>query len=216
MSVIIDNYQQIGTLLSHGKHYQRILDLAHTHTLIGPYDLAAQCLPRVALTRLVRRGQLIRISRGLYALPDRPVSEHGALAETASKYPHVIACLLSALRFHDLTTQSPFEVWLAIPNKARAPRIDYPPLRIIRFSGAALTEGVEVYRIDGEPIRITSMARTVVDCFKYRNKTGLRWLWRPCMSPGEKSGLAWMSSGIMLACVEWPMSCVLIWKACHD
>jgi predicted transcriptional regulator of viral defense system len=153
--------------------YQRILDLAHTHTLIRPCDLAAQGLPRVALTRLVRRGQLIRISRGLYALPDRPVSEHGALAETARKYPHVIACLLSALRFHDLTTQSPFEVWLAIPNKARAPRIDYPPLRIIRFSGAALTEGVEVYRIDGVPIRITSVARTVTDCFKYRNKIGL-------------------------------------------
>lgn len=101
------------------------------------------------------------------------MSEHSALAETARKYPHVIACLLSALRFHDLTTQSPFEVWLAIPNKARAPRIDYLPLRIIRFSGAALTEDVEVYRIEGVPIRITSVARTVVDCFKYRNKIGL-------------------------------------------
>jgi predicted transcriptional regulator of viral defense system len=101
------------------------------------------------------------------------VSEHGALAETARKYPHAIVCLLSALRFHDLTTQSPFEVWLAIPNKARAPRIDYPPLRIIRVSGAALTEGVEVHQIDGVPVRITNVARTVADCFKYRNKIGL-------------------------------------------
>jgi predicted transcriptional regulator of viral defense system len=153
--------------------YQRILDFAHTHALIRPSDLAAQGLPRVALTRLVRRGQLIRISRGLYARPDRPVSEYGALAETARKYPHAIVCLLSALRFHDLTTQSPFEVWLAIPNKARAPRIDYPPLRIVRFSGAALTEGVEVHQIDGVPVCITNVARTVADCFKYRNKIGL-------------------------------------------
>jgi predicted transcriptional regulator of viral defense system len=91
----------------------------------------------------------------------------------ARKHPKAIVCLLSALRFHELTTQSPFEVWLAIPNKARAPRFDYPPLRIVRFSGSLLNEGIEEHTIDGVPVRITSVARTVADCFKYRNKIGL-------------------------------------------
>ena len=120
-----------------------------------------------------RQGRLQRVGRGLYALPDRSVSEHNALAEVARKHPQAIVCLLSALRFHDLTTQSPFEVWLAIPNKARAPNMDYPPLRIVRFSGAALTRGVEDHVIDGVPVRVTSVARTVADCFKFRNKIGL-------------------------------------------
>jgi predicted transcriptional regulator of viral defense system len=82
-------------------------------------------------------------------------------------------CLLSALRFHGLTTQAPFEVWLAIENKALAPKLEYPPLRIVRFSGVALTEGVEEHIVDGVTIRITSVAKTVADCFKYRNKIGL-------------------------------------------
>ncbi len=153
--------------------YQNILDLAAERSLIRPRDLTERGLPTVALTRLVRQGRLQRVGRGLYALPDRPVSEHNALAEVARKHPQAIVCLLSALRFHDLTTQSPFEVWLAIPNKARAPKMDYPPLRIVRFSGAALTRGVEDHVIDGVPVRVTSVARTVADCFKFRNKIGL-------------------------------------------
>jgi predicted transcriptional regulator of viral defense system len=152
---------------------QTILDLAAERGLIRPRDLTERGLPTVALTRLVRQGRLQRVGRGLYALPDRPVSEHNALAEVARKHPQAIVCLLSALRFHDLTTQSPFEVWLAIPNKARAPKMDYPPLRIVRFSGAALTRGVEDHVIDGVPVRVTSVARTVADCFKFRNKIGL-------------------------------------------
>ena len=153
--------------------HQNILDLAAERGLIRPCDLTERGLPTVALTRLVRQGRLQRVGRGLYALPDRPVSEHNALAEVARKHPHAIVCLLSALRFHDLTTQSPFEVWLAIPNQARAPKMNYPPLRIVRFSGTALTRGVEDHVIGGVPVRVTSVARTVADCFKFRNKIGL-------------------------------------------
>ena len=153
--------------------YQNILDLAAERGLIRPRDLTERGLPTVALTRLVRQGRLQRVGRGLYALPDRPVSEHTALAEVSRKHPQAIVCLLSALRFYDLTTQSPFEVWLAIPNKARAPKVGYPPLRIVRFSGEALTVGVEDHVIDGVPVRVTSVARTVADCFKFRNKIGL-------------------------------------------
>ena len=154
-------------------NYQSILSLARTHGIIRPRDLVAQGLPRVALTRLVRQGLLDRVARGLYASPDRSVSEHGTLAEVARKHPQAIVCLLTALRVHDLTTQSPFEVWLAIPNKARAPKLEYPPLRIVRFSAATLTDGIEDHQIDGVTVRVTNVARTVADCFKFRNKIGL-------------------------------------------
>ena len=153
--------------------HQNILDLAAQRGLIRPCDLDALGLPSIALTRLVRQGLLSRVGRGLYARPDRTVSEHGTLAEVARKHPQAIICLLSALRVHDLTTQAPFEVWIAIPNKAHAPKMDYPPLRVMRFSGAALTEGIETHRIDGVTVRVTNVARTVADCFKFRNKIGL-------------------------------------------
>jgi len=104
--------------------YQQILDLTKHKGLIRSRDLAARKLPRVALTRLVRQGLLIRVGRGLYSLPDRKISGLGALAEGAQKHPQSIVCLLSALRVHELTTQAPFEVWIAIPNKARAPKMD--------------------------------------------------------------------------------------------
>ena len=152
---------------------QRLLDYANTRGLVRPMDLIQHGIPRVALTRAVQSGQLERVSRGLYALPGRTVSAHGSLAEVARRVPKGVVCLLSALRFHDLTTQAPFEVWLAIDNKAGTPKLDYPPLRIVRFSGAALTEGVEEHVIDGVTVRVTDVAKTVADCFKYRNKIGL-------------------------------------------
>ena len=151
----------------------RLLELVRSQGLIRPRDLAPLDIPRVALTRAVRRGELERIGRGLYGLPGRPVSAHGTLSEIARKVPKGVVCLLSALRFHGLTTQAPFEVWLAIDNKAIAPKLDYPPLRIVRFSGAALTEGVEEHVVDGVTVRVTGVAKTVADCFKYRNKIGL-------------------------------------------
>lgn len=154
-------------------NHQRILALAANQGLIRPRDLDEWSLPRVALTRLVRQGRLERVGRGLYATPGRPASEHGSMAEVARRHPQAIVCLLSALRVHGLTTQSPFELWVAIPNKSRAPRIDYPPLRVVRFSGVGLTDGIEEHAIDGVVVRVTSVARTVADCFKFRNKIGL-------------------------------------------
>jgi len=152
---------------------RRLLDLTRARGLVRPRDLESLAISRVALTRAVRRGQLQRIGRGLYGLPGREVSANGSLAEVARRVPKGVICLLSALRFHDLTTQAPFEVWLAIENKAVAPKLDYPPLRIVRFSGVAFTEGVEEHVVDAVTIRVTSVAKTVADCFKYRNKIGL-------------------------------------------
>ncbi|MBK7673374.1 MAG: AbiEi antitoxin N-terminal domain-containing protein [Candidatus Accumulibacter sp.] len=152
---------------------ERLIELARSRGVIRPCDLAPFGIPRVSLTRAVRRGLLERIGRGLYGLPGREVSAHGLLAEVARRVPKGVVCLLSALRFHGLTTQAPFEVWLAIENKALAPKLDYPPLRIVRFSGEAFTEGVEEHVVDSVTIRITGVAKTVADCFKYRNKIGL-------------------------------------------
>ena len=152
---------------------ERLIDLVRSQGLIRPSDLVPLGISRVSLTRAVRRGQLQRIGRGLYGLPGREVSAQGSLAEVALRVPKGIVCLLSALRFHGLTTQAPFEVWLAIENKATRPKLDYPPLRVVRFSGAAFTEGVEAHIVDGVTVRVTGVAKTVADCFKYRNKIGL-------------------------------------------
>jgi len=150
-----------------------ILALVRDEGLLRPADLESYGLPRVSLTRLVRQGRLARVGRGLYALPDREVSEHSALAEVSRRHPRVVVCLLSALRFHELTTQAPHEVWIAIPNKARAPRLEYPPIRVARFAEASMREGIDEHRIDGVPVRVTNVAKTIADCFKYRNKLGL-------------------------------------------
>lgn len=162
-----------NTLSDMNEPAERLIDLARSQGLIRPCDLLPLGIPRVSLTRAVRRGQLERVGRGLYGLPGREVSAQGALAEVALRVPNGVVCLLSALRFYGLTTQAPFEVWLAIENKAIRPKLDYPPLRIVRFSGSALTEGVEEHVVDGVTVRITGVAKTVADCFKYRNKIGL-------------------------------------------
>ncbi|MDP1870232.1 MAG: AbiEi antitoxin N-terminal domain-containing protein [Gallionella sp.] len=152
---------------------ERLIDFARSQGLIRSCDLTQQGIPRVSLTRAVRQGQLERIGRGIYGLPGRSISAHSSLAEVACRVPKGIICLLSALRFHGLTTQAPFEVWLAIENKAVTPKLDYPPLRIVRFSGTAFTDGIEEHIVDGVTIRVTSVAKTVADCFKYRNKIGI-------------------------------------------
>jgi len=109
----------------------------------------------------------------MYELPNADVTENHSLAEACRRVPHGVICLLSALRFHDLTTQSPFQVWMAIDYKARQPRMDGLQLRVVRFSGKALTSGVEEHMIEGVEVKVYCPAKTVADCFKYRNKIGL-------------------------------------------
>lgn len=152
---------------------QATLALARKKGILRTRDLATARIPRVILTRLCRQGQLKRLGRGLYALPETDISENHTLAEIARKSPRAIICLLSALRFHGLTTQDPARVWIAIDGKARKPRIEGVTLKTVRFSGAARTHGLETHIIEQVPVRITSAAKTVADCFKYRNKIGL-------------------------------------------
>ncbi|MBP6531092.1 MAG: AbiEi antitoxin N-terminal domain-containing protein [Burkholderiales bacterium] len=136
-------------------------------------ELVAAGFTRSELSRGVATGELVRVGRGLYALPGVELSEHGSLATVAKRAPGVVFCLLTALRLHELTTQAPFEVWIAIGNKSHPPRLDYPPLRTMRFSEASLRAGVETRAIDGVPVHVTGVAKTVADCFKFRNKIGL-------------------------------------------
>jgi predicted transcriptional regulator of viral defense system len=138
-----------------------------------PRDLARLGLRREYAQRLAARGELVRVARGLYAIPDAEVSSHRTLAEVAKAVPGGTICLLTALRYHGLTTQSPPEVWIALDVHGWKPRNTPFPVRTVYFSGAALTEGVETHKIDGVPVRIYSAAKTVADCFKYRNKIGV-------------------------------------------
>ncbi|MFP4063664.1 MAG: AbiEi antitoxin N-terminal domain-containing protein [Halochromatium sp.] len=152
---------------------QKVLDLAAERGILRPSDLDRYGIPKKSLYRLARAGRLERVGRGLYVLPGAEPSEHRSLAEAAKRVPSGVICLLTALRFHELTTQAPFEVWLAIDEKAWRPQVDYPPLRIVRFSGPALREGIEEHGLEGVRVRVYSPAKTVADCFKYRNKIGL-------------------------------------------
>lgn len=152
---------------------ERILKLAARQRLVRPRDVEALGIARAFLTRLERRGLIERRARGVYVLADAPVSEHHSLALAAKLVPRGVVCLLSALRFHGLTTQDPHEVWMAIDFKARKPSVEFPVLRIVRFSGRSLAEGIEQHVIEAVPVRIYSPAKTVADCFKYRNKIGM-------------------------------------------
>jgi predicted transcriptional regulator of viral defense system len=125
------------------------------------------------LRQLCREGKLVREGRGLYSLPDADVTVHHGLAQASKAIPKGVICLLSALRFHEIGTQAPHEVWIAIDRRAARPRVEHPRMRIVRFSGKALTEGIEERRVEGVPVKIYNPAKTVADCFKYRNKIGL-------------------------------------------
>ena len=137
-------------------------------------ELVDAGVARVQLSRLVAAGELIRLARGVYTAPGAvlPGSEEGVLV-VAERIPEARLCLLTALRLHGLTTQAPFEVWIAIGNKDRPPRLDWPPLRVVRFSGEALTAGLETRTMGSKQVRVTNVAKTVADCFKFRSLVGL-------------------------------------------
>lgn len=118
-------------------------------------------------------GRIEPLSRGLYRLADAPPLGHPDLVTVALRVPKGVVCLTSALAFHDLTTQVPHEIWLAVPRESEPPRIDDPPVRVFRFSPAPFAAGVETHRLDGIPVRISSREKTLADCFKYRNTIGL-------------------------------------------
>lgn len=152
---------------------RNVLSLIRQKGFVRPSELEAEGIPRRFLYDLVESGLVERRSRGLYVAENhKPTAEH-SLAQVAKRVPSGVMCLLTALRFHELTTQSPVEVWVALPEKARRPRLDHPMIRVARFSGESLTSGIEVHELEGVTVRVYSAAKTVADCFKYRNKIGV-------------------------------------------
>jgi predicted transcriptional regulator of viral defense system len=152
---------------------QKLVELVRRKQLVRARDLERARIPRNYLKRLVERGELQKVERGLYTTEALPVSEHISLLEVSRRVPKGVICLLSALNFHGIGTQLPHQVWIAIDVKAWTPRIASPAVRIVRFSGEGLHFGIQEKEVSGGKIRVYSPAKTVADCFKFRNKIGL-------------------------------------------
>lgn len=150
-----------------------MLRLARERQLLRTSDVAGRGVPTVVLTRLVRSGKLRRAGRGLFTLPEHQPSAQRSLAEVSLRAPRGVVCLLSALRVHEIGTQAPFEVWLALPPGVIPPRSASPALRVVRMSGRSMTEGIERIEIEGVSVPVFNAAKTVADCFRFRNKIGL-------------------------------------------
>ncbi|MBU2503097.1 type IV toxin-antitoxin system AbiEi family antitoxin domain-containing protein [bacterium] len=150
-----------------------ILALAATQGILRPRDLRTQGHSVAYLQRLVAKGRLLKLGRGQYALPGREPTEYDTLAVTANRYPGTIVCLLSALRFHELTTQSPRSIWLAVEGSKLAPADTPAALQVVRMSGPAFHTGVTTHLLGQVPVRVFDPAKTVADCFKFRGRVGL-------------------------------------------
>ncbi len=151
----------------------RILRLARLHSSISAEEATRAGVHSQVLSRLIVAGVLERVARGQYRLADRPIGEHHALALAARAAPRGVICLLSALNFHGIGTQLPAEVWIALERGVRVPSTLRLPARFVHFSGAAFHEGIETHLIDGGHIRVYTVAKTLADMFKFRNKIGL-------------------------------------------
>ena len=154
-------------------HTQRVLDLAGRKGLLRASDLDAIGAPRIALTRLTAAGLLEKVGRGLYRLPDAQVSEFESLGAIATKVPQAVFCLLTALQFHELTTQLPRQIWIAMPRGSHPPRIEYPPVTMVQMTGESYAAGIEEVVRDGVTLKMYCVAKTVADCFKHRNRIGV-------------------------------------------
>lgn len=155
------------------KQLSRVLKLVKKHGILRPRDLDVHGIPREYLRQLYAMGELDRTGRGMYVLSNSDVTENHSFAQAAKRIPKGVISLLSALRFHELTTQLPFEVWMMLEVKAWTPKVDNPRIRFMRASGKAFAEGIETHHIEGIQVQIYNPAKTVADCFKYRNKVGL-------------------------------------------
>ena len=151
---------------------RKALDYARKHGPFRPRDVAEVGVHPEDIRRLCRKGLLTRISRGLYELADAEPTENQTLAEACKLVPQGVVCLLSALRFHEIGTQLPHKVWLAIPSKAARPRIEYPPIELTYLTGRMYDDGIETHQTPAGEVRVYSVAKTLIDCFRFRSKVG--------------------------------------------
>jgi predicted transcriptional regulator of viral defense system len=152
---------------------QKLTDYVREKGMIRAHELDALGIPRVYLSRLVKKGTLERVNRGLYQMAGADITEHFTLAQAAKIIPNGVVCLLSALNFHGFTTQLPFQVWIAVERGKWEAGTKDLPLRIFEFSGKSFQEGIETHTVQGVGVKVYGPAKTVADCFKYRNKIGL-------------------------------------------
>ena len=151
----------------------RLEGLFQGATVLRSKDLEERGLARTQIREAVGAGFLDRVGRGLYAMNGAALTEHHSLLQAARRVPAGAICLLSALRFHDLTSQNPHEVWMAIGPKGRLPKPGNPPIKIVRYGAGLFQLGLETHEVEGALLKVYSVARTVVDLFRYRNKIGI-------------------------------------------
>lgn len=155
------------------RHAGKLLRLAAQQPALSARELTAAGIPAHTLSRMAARGQVHRVGRALYTSADASPSVHQSTIEVTKQAPKAVVCLLSALEIHGIGVQAPFEVWIALPAGTHAPKGTQAALRVTRLSGAAFTEGIETLVIDGAPVRVYTLAKTITDCFKLRSKVGL-------------------------------------------
>ena len=159
---------------SRGAASTRLLKLADARSLLRARDLAELGIHTGTLTRMARAGELEKVGPGRYRIPAKPrTSEHHDLVMATSAVPGSVVCLASALRFHGIGTQLPHQVWIAVPRGTRVPRLTAPPLRVVNIAPAVFDLGIEEHRIERQIVRVYNVARTVADCFRFRNTVGL-------------------------------------------
>lgn len=148
------------------------IELARSR-IVRSSELEKLGVSRSRLGGLVARNELVRIGRGLYKAADSPITENHSLAIAAKRYPEAVVCLLSAAQFHGITQEMPAAVWMAVPRSTRVPRPSDFQLRVIRVKDDLFPSGIEDHLVEGTPVRVYSVARTVADCFKFRNQLGI-------------------------------------------
>lgn len=172
VTLLCNNHVQIY-FMSNANRTKQLVNLAKNKGLIRPLDLDALEIPRITLTRLVEKGIFEKVSRGVYRVANQHYSEYSDLMTVAVKAPQAVFCLLTALQFHELTTQLPRDIWIAMPKGRHAPRLDYPPLKMIQYSNNVFHSGINTYQHNGVTLRVYSIEKTIADCFKHRNKIGI-------------------------------------------
>lgn len=182
-----------------------VVTLVKKAGILRPRDLQSHGIPRLYLRMAADKGLVMRVGRGLYVARGSRPTQHHSLAQASKRVPHGIICLLSALRFHDLTTQSPFQVWLAISDKARLPKTGNPPLRIVRFSPKTLAYGVQEHRIEQVSVRIFSPQKQwpIASNIETRSDSTLRL--KPFANADASAERLRTSSGKPPSCVGWQM-----------
>lgn len=176
MSLCVDICQYVSIFTDMNRaitQIDRLRQLVQQVPILHARDLSPLGIPTKYLGRLCSQGLLIKIAHGLYMTSGRPETAHLGLAQVAKAVPKGVICLLSALRFHEIGTQLPHQVWIALDRRTARPRLSHPKIQVVRFSGKSLSDGMEEQVIAGVRVRIYNPAKTVADCFKYRNKIGL-------------------------------------------